>query len=89
MRIQGIGDIADVEYAILEQNGKISLFKKTDSLVHVLITDGAFDMYEMGQLKLTEEDVIGMLGGWDVSDIFLLTVDDEGQRKIIWREGAK
>ena len=89
MRIQKIGDISDVEYAILEQNGKISLFQKTDNLVHTLITDGAFDTYEMGELNLTEKDVVEMLGGWDVSDIFLLTVDDEGQRKIIWREGAK
>ena len=89
MRIQKIGDISDVEYAILEQNGKISLFQKTDNLVHTLITDGAFDTYEMGELNLTEKDVVEMLGGWDVSDIFLLTVDDDGQRKIIWREGAK
>lgn len=86
MRIQGIGDIADVEYAILEQNGKISLFKKTDNLVHVLITDGAFNKYEMDELRLTEGDVTEMLGGWAVSDVFLFTINDDGGRKIEWKD---
>ena len=86
MRIQGIGDIADVEYAILEQNGKISLFKKTDNLVHVLITDGAFNKYEMDELRLTEADVTEMLGGWAVSDVFLFTINDDGGRKIEWKD---
>lgn len=86
MRIQGIGDIADVEYAILEQNGKISLFKKSDNLVHVLITDGAFNKYEMDELRLTEGDVTEMLGGWAVSDVFLFTINDDGGRKIEWKD---
>lgn len=86
LRIQGIGDIADVEYAILEQNGKISLFKKTDNLAHVLITDGAFNKYEMDELRLTEGDVTEMLGGWAVSDVFLFTINDDGGRKIEWKD---
>ena len=89
MRIQGIGDISEIEYGIFEQNGKISLLKSNEvSLAHTVIIDGSVvsgDMSKMGfdsnwlkkvlqDHKTTEEDV------------FLLTVTDDGEINLIKKE---
>ena len=86
MRIQGIGDISEVEYGLLEQNGKISLLKKEDCAAHTVITDGAIDFDELKELGLCEGDVAKMLGGRRVGEVFLLTIDDGGKRNIIWKD---
>ena len=44
MRTQSIGDISLIDYAVLEQSGKISILQKgKDSLSHVLIIVGEFN----------------------------------------------
>ncbi len=89
MRIQGIGDISEVEYGLLEQNGKISLLKKEDSTAHTIITDGAINPDEIKEIGITEKAVRKMLGGKSVDEVFLLTVDDSGKRNIIWKDKKK
>lgn len=88
MRIQGIGDISEVEYGMLEQNGKVSLFKKADNAVHTLITDGELDRESMSELMMNEETVKNMIGERRIDEVFLLTVDDNGQTHIIPKEGG-
>lgn len=89
MRIQGIGDIGEIEYAILEQNGKISLFKKQDVIAHTLIADGEADADNLRELDISREELDRMLGErcLDIKDVFLMTLDDGGNINIIKKEG--
>ena len=89
MRIQGIGDISEVEYALLEQNGKISLLKKDEGVTHTLIIDGSIDQREMSEVGLSEGELERLIGGKRTSEVFLLTLDDNGKKNIIWKDGKK
>ena len=89
MRIQGIGDISEVEYALLEQNGKISLLKKDEGVTHTLIIDGSIDQREMSEVGLSEGELERLIGGKKTSEVFLLTLDDNGKKNIIWKDGKK
>ncbi len=91
MRIQGIGDISEVKYAILEQSGKISLFKKQDAVAHALIADGEPDRINLDELGITREDIDRMLTERRISitDVFLMTVNDDGEVKITKKEKTK
>ncbi len=91
MRTQGIGSISDVSYGILEQNGRLSLFRteEGESLAHSLIIDGernrslasliSYPDYLLDK-KLRDEGV-------REEDVFLFTVTDSGQTNIILKEG--
>lgn len=89
MRTQGIGDISEVEYALLEQNGKISLLKKDEGVTHTLIIDGSIDQREMSEVGLSEGELERLIGGKRTSEVFLLTLDDNGKKNIIWKDGKK
>ena len=89
LRVLGVGDIAEVDYAILEQSGKISaLKKKSDNMAHALIVDG-----EVNESALTS---LGYDSRWlekrlrekhaKQEEIFLMTVDDNGYINIIKEE---
>lgn len=89
MRAQGVGDISKVNYAILEQNGSLSVLSKNDSeMSHPLIIDG-----EINRPKLT---AMGYNDIWlnkrldearvNQKDIFLMTVDDNGKIFIVERD---
>ena len=88
MRIQGFGGTDDVEYAILEQNGKISLFDKSTSLSHFLVLDGEVNKNAMRELGFDEGWLDRLLKeeGLSLGEVFLLSVDDEGKRNIIKKE---
>ena len=88
MRIQGFGGTDDVEYAILEQNGKISLFDKSTSLSHFLVLDGEVNKNAMRELGFDEGWLDRLLKeeGLSLREVFLLSVDDEGKRNIIKKE---
>lgn len=91
IRIQGFGGIGDVEYGILEQNGKISLFDKNTTLSHFLVIDGEVNKNAMRELGYNE--------GWlnrvireeklSLGEVFLLSVDDDGKRNIVKKEVEK
>lgn len=88
MRIQGFGGMDDVEYAILEQNGKISLFDKSTSLSHFLVLDGEVNKNAMRELGFDEGWLDRLLKeeGLSLGEVFLLSVDDEGKRNIVKKE---
>ena len=89
MRSQGIADIKDIYYGILEHNGTLSLLKRSDEpLAHAIIVDGRTLNKKLTILgfndkwldkKLKENNVA-------VSDIFLMTVTDEGKINIIKKD---
>ena len=89
LRIQGIGDIRDVNYCYLEQNGKLSVLKKqntTGLVAHPLIIDGELNETEMRLLKMTRNEVLSACNQTTVEEVFLLTVDDFGNTNIIIKE---
>ena len=86
MRGAGIFDISEVEYGIIEQNGKLSLFKKTDTaFAHTLIADGEI-MTETVKRLHAEGVIKKALKKTDAEDIMLLTLDDSGAVNTIRRE---
>jgi uncharacterized membrane protein YcaP (DUF421 family) len=86
MRGAGIFDISEVEYGIIEQNGKLSLFKKTDTaFAHTLIADGEIMTETVKRLK-AEGVIKKALKETSAEDIMLLTVDDSGTVNTIRRK---
>ena len=92
MRTQGVGGIRDICYAILEQNGKISIIKNgADSrMAHPLIIDGTANEQSLGKLGYGAEWLQGELKrkGVRQEEVFLMTVNDAGDIYIIRKEKA-
>lgn len=90
MRTQGIGDINDIRYGILEQNGKISLLKNdtADSLAKPLIIDAVLDEETMKLEGINEEWIDKRLKerGLTKDMVFLMSVNDEGEISVITKE---
>lgn len=89
MRTQGIGDISEVNYAIMEQNGSLSLLKKSvDNLAHTVIIDGKVMSTALKALGYDERWLEKRLkeAKTKVDDVFLLTVTDSGEINIILKE---
>ena len=89
MRIQGIGDIRDIDYCMLGTNGKISILKKQNAsggAAHPLIIDGETNKEELKLMKMTKNDLFRLTENGDISKIFLLTVDDTNSLNIILKE---
>ena len=85
LRIQGIGAISDIEYAILEDNGKFSVIKRGDVLSHAIIIDKEINNEELSYMGLSQrwlEDRLAELNT-DISEVFLMTVDDNMKIEVI------
>lgn len=89
LRAQGISDISEVRYAIIEPNGTLSVNKKNDgNFAHTVVIDG-----EVIDGAVTS---LGYNGRWlekqlsnselNLSDVFLMTVSDSGEINIIPKE---
>lgn len=92
MRIQGVSSIEEVDYAVLEQNGSISIFKKDDTpLSHSVITDGEVDLKMLSELGHDEKWLNKQLSKKNVTaeGVFLMTVDDNDGIYIIRKETEK
>lgn len=89
MRSQGYGSLASIEYAMLEQSGKISFIEKgEDRLAHTVVIDGEFNDTELELLPYSKSDVLAELErrGVNIRDVFLMTVDDMENVKITVKE---
>ena len=92
LRIQGIADISEVDYAVLEKNGSISVFKKNETpLSHALIIDGEVNEKSLAQLGRDEKWLNKKLleTGICASEVFLLTANDGDILYIIRKENEK
>lgn len=106
-RLQGVSDPSDVEYAILEQNGRLSVIVKSGKqpasaedakirlpergIAHLLVVDGKVDEKE---LSFCEKDRRWLSALCDLyacaeEDIFLLTVNDNGETTFIPKRKRK
>ena len=92
LRCQNIGDIGEVEYAIIEQNGSLSVIKKgKNDMTHPIIIDG----------EILEETLVreGKNSAWlsrvmkekglRADEIFLMTLSDGGDVNIIRKDRSK
>lgn len=90
LRQQGVGDISDVYYALLEPNGKISILEKgeKENLAHSIIIDTEADLVALKSLGYDETWLKKTLDKNRVKkkDVFLMTLDDTGAVNIILKE---
>ncbi len=90
MRTQGIGDLSEVRYAILEQNGKVSFIKASDSpnIATTLIIDTAPDLKNIKEAGLDMNWITERLNERKIklSDVFLMTVNEDGKITLIEKE---
>lgn len=76
IRTQGIADVEDVGYAILEQNGRISIIKRAEGeLKHNLIIDGEYVAEEIEVSGVKIEDISNELKrkGVSAEEVMLMT----------------
>ena len=104
LRQNGIGDLSEVAYTIIEPDGKISVIPKSnhrpatpqdlninvenDELSHILISGGIIN--EHG-LKITQKNRDWLLKKLNCSpkEVFLMTLNDAGNINIIMKEKKK
>lgn len=89
MRTQGIGNVDEIYYAAVEQNGALSIIKKDASpMAHAIIIDGSYIESNIKSLGLGTKYVEKILRDKRISlsDVFLMTMTDEGKTSIILKE---
>lgn len=97
LRVNNCYNISDVEAAVLETSGKLSVIPKSgdttgSGLPCVVISDGSFNKGEIKRAKLTEAEVIKQIkkfGASDVKKIFLASVDANGEFHIQLKKTGK
>jgi len=104
LRLKNIPDPSHVEYAILEQNGLLSVIPKIQyqaptleqmriddeesGIVHIIISQGVWNEYNLKLLNKDKSDFEKYLQKKriDFHDVFLLTVDDKGNKDLIIKQ---
>ncbi len=88
MRQNGIGSIDEVEYCIIESNGKISMLKRDDAsgLGHLLIADGKVQEQNLKALGYDIRWLERATGGVPISDIFIFCQNDSGESYLVKKE---
>lgn len=107
LRNQGIFDISEVQYALVETNGSVSALLKADFLPltpqtrtadepaanppQAIVSDGDFIKAAGKRLNIDEKTVLKELKRkhLNISDIFLCTVDSQGNLSFIPKQKAK
>ena len=93
LRLKDISSLSEVDYAILESNGKLSVFPRTAApLSHVLILDGVLQKDMLAALEKSEAWLRTLLkkqGISDMREIFLLSVADDNSLTLIRKEDCK
>jgi uncharacterized membrane protein YcaP (DUF421 family) len=89
LRCQGIGDICQVEYAIIEQNGSLSVMKKQENkMAHPIIIDGEIISQALNAEDKDETWLHSVLEKKHIKedDVFLMTLSDDGRVNIMRKE---
>ena len=90
MRTQGIADPNDIRYAILEQNGKLSFIKESDSpkIATTLVMDTKPDLMNLQEVGLDTAWLDDKLAeeGTALSEVFLMTLTEDGRVNIIKKD---
>ncbi len=93
LRIAGYSSAKEIEYAILESNGKLSFFPVDSApaiagIAHPVIIDGVLVKYALHDSGKSEKWVFDTLKKkkTELSAVFLMTVDDQDSVEIIKRK---
>ncbi len=93
LRLKNVSKIEDVDYAILEQNGQLSVFLKGNSqasngIAHAIIQDGCINYSALDEAQKSPDWIDTELGkrGLSLCEIFLMTYDEKGVINIIKKE---
>ncbi len=104
LRQQGVGDPSEVQYAILEKNGQLSVILgakyrpatpqdlsirvKNTGMMHMMISDGTINEYNMSMLGRDKAWLEGVLKGYGAErgDVLYLLCDDAGQTVLERKE---
>lgn len=105
LRGQDVFDISTVAFAVLEVNGNLSVLlksaeqpatvadlkiKKEKALLQLpVISDGKIVKESLDFVEADEKDIRKKLNGDNISDVFLMTMDKEGNHNIIKRREEK
>lgn len=97
LRVNNCYNISDVEAAVLETSGKLSVIPKSgdptnSGLPCIVISDGSFNKGEVKRAGLTEDEVIKQtkkMGATDIKKIFLASVDANGSFHIQLKKTGK
>lgn len=93
LRQNGIGDPADVRYALLEEDGKFSIFpvdNPSGNILHAMYVDGHICPYNLRLSGKDEEWLTKKLTETGCKDdIFLYAVNDDGKSTIIYKNKGK
>ena len=90
LRLKNIASVDDVDYAILEQNGQISVFPNDQKpLSHAVIIDGELNaplLKQIGKNKHWIHEILKSKNIKEYRDVFLLSVTDNGDITLIRQE---
>ena len=90
MRTQGIADVRDIRYGILEQNGKFSLLKASekDNITKAIVIDSEPNEDNLNQEGLDTIWLSNLLKKRNLTldEIFLMTISEKGDIDIILKE---
>ena len=105
VRQTGLASLADVDYAILEQNGKISVIPKRaaqppnaadlslslaeNGILHVLIADGKRNRYKMSHLKIDDAMLDQYLKGRKLREDEVFLLGMDDGRELYWIKKEK
>ncbi|MBQ7714984.1 MAG: DUF421 domain-containing protein [Clostridia bacterium] len=94
LRLKDVPSLSEVEYAIIEDNGQLSVIRKTSAkeacgMAHCIIDSGQINRDGLRGAGIDEEWLSDYLkeSGTAVEDVCLLTVDDGGNAILINNEG--
>lgn len=93
LRLKNVSKIEDVDYAILEQNGQLSVFLKgnlqaSTGIAHAIIQDGDINYSALDEAQKSPDWIDTELKkrGLSLCEIFLMTYDEKGVINIIKKE---
>ena len=94
MRDQGIFDISQVQYAIVETTGKINFLQKEQPAKNppeIIIRDGELNQDGLSRTSLGEGWVMKILGlnKTKLPDVFLMSADNDGNYQLVLKEDVK
>lgn len=94
MRDQGIFDISQVQYAIVETTGKINFLEKEQPAKNppeIIIRDGELNKDALARTPLGEGWVMKILGlnKTRLPDVFLMSADPDGNYQLVLKEDVK
>ena len=97
LRLNNCYNIADVEAAVLETSGKLSVIPKSGDTTNsgipcIIISDGTFNKGEVKRSGMTESEIttkLKKLGAKSIKNIFLASVDANGEFYIQIKKTSK